>query len=177
MPPQAFEIRAIRGVHLECDLETVFCERRKRDELPEFMRFDAKLETVERCAAVRASPARDGGEPQGSAVGRRRPFVQQRGLPYRPPVNATCGNATPWRADVFANREVLVMIAKMFGGEPLHVPELRITGIEIDEDAPAKLRLERLEREMAADVDEQVRRLRDGNQIALTQTRSAPAGL
>src|SRR5262249_61111374 len=66
-----------------------------------------------------------------------------------------------------------------FGGaqpalrEPLRVPELRVARIQVDENTLAEPRLERLEREMAADVDEDVGRVCDGDELVRTQTDGA----
>jgi hypothetical protein len=61
-------------------------------------------------------------------------------------------DATARRADVLADGEVGIMIHELFLRDTLRMPELRVSGIQIDERTFAKTRFERPEGEMPADV-------------------------
>ena len=63
------------------------------------------------------------------------------------------------------------MIAKSFLGEPILVPVLCVAGIQVvDEHAPAASWLQRSEREMAADVHEQIGCIHHPDQLFHTQS-------
>src|SRR5262249_31131000 len=102
-----------------------------------------------------------------------RPFVEHDRLAYRAPRDVTAGNGALRRADVLADAEIEMMIAQPFVGETFEVPELRVAGILIDECALAESGLQLVQREMAADVDQEIGGV--GNGGGLTPAESGAA--
>ena len=86
------------------------------------------------------------------------------------PADTTARNAAAERADVLADREVEVVAAHAGAVLPRRVPELREARIEIEVRLPAEPSQQRFEREVAADVQQQVRRVSDVEQLAIRDT-------
>ena len=154
----------------EGDLEALACPRWKRRELSELVGLQARLDAVVRYAAEWSAPARYRGEPPTVPARLDRPLIQHDRLPYRQPRNIAGRYIALRRAHVVPDGKVEMMIAKPFLGEPFLVPVLCVAGIQVDEHTPAASWLQRGEREMAADVHEQISGIHHPDQLFHAQS-------
>ena len=147
-------------MNVEGDLELGRRPLRQVDELPELVDLQPEGRRTVLNGTVRPAPARDRREPPGPRRGLTRVAREDRGLTRVTPADITGRDAAIGRADVLADREVEVVTVQAGAVVPRRVPELREARIEIEVRLPADPSHQRFEREVAADVQQQVRRFR-----------------
>ena len=142
------------------------------------MRLHPVGRLLARHASQRAAPAGDGRETRrrGADATTGQSLEHDR-LADAAPGDAATRHVAERLADVFADAEVEIVIAEPILGEPGGMPELRVAGIEVDEDAAAEPRLERGVGEVAADVHEHVGSLRDVGQGSPRRAETAALAL
>jgi hypothetical protein len=82
--------------------------------------------------------------------------VQRHRLPRRTPADASNRYGTGLGPDILSDREIEVVAVEARCGVARSVPELRKTGVEVDLGFAPNAVHQRLERQMARDVDEEV---------------------
>ena len=89
------------------------------------------------------------------------------GLARVAPADVTRRNRAFGRADVLADREMEIVAIHTCARVAGCVPELRVSGIEIEVRLAAQASHQRFEREMTADVQQQVRAFGDIQDLAI----------
>ncbi len=94
-----------------------------------------------------------------------------------PPTDVARWNGAVGRADVLADREVDVVAAQSRAGIPGRVPELRVARIEIEIRLAAQAAHDRVERQVPADVQQQVRGFGRIQHFAVRHARGPLTGI
>ena len=99
--------------------------------------------------------------------------VEHDRLAYWTPRDIARRNVTGRLADILADAEIQVVLAKALFRESLRMPELRIAWVEVNEDSFPESKLQSLGGQVSADVDQKVGTARQVQQLVPAQPEAA----